>query len=124
MARDLQASHTRGMALERILVLLVVTAGAVGLIAAAPIAAADPTWPVAGAESAADTIRDLQDQGYNVAINWINRRSGDLSRCAVRAISNPDRSSTSPPPESTTVYVDVDCRHDDYVDSGSFGFGF
>src|SRR6201997_3811117 len=113
------------MTLERLsLAPLVVTAGAVALIAAAPIATADPAWPVAGAESAADTIRDLQDQGYNVAINWINRRSGDLSRCAVRAIYNPDRSTTSPPPESTTVYVDVDCPHDYDFGSGSLGVGF
>jgi hypothetical protein len=112
------------MGLERVLVPLVVTGGAAAVIAAAPTAAADPAWPVAGAESAADTITDLQDQGYNVQINWVDRRSGDLSRCAVRAIYNPDRSATSPPPESTTVYVDVDCPHDYDWGSGGFGFGF
>jgi hypothetical protein len=96
---------------------------AVVSIAVAPIATADPVWPTAGAESAADTIRDLQDLGYNVAINWVNGIStGDLSRCSVRAINNPDRSATSPPPQDTTVYVDVDCPHDH--DWGSFGFGF
>jgi hypothetical protein len=98
-------------------------------IAVAPIATADPVWPVAGAESAADTIRDIEDQGYNVAINWVNGVStGDLHRCSVRAIHNPDRSATSPPPEDITVYVDVDCPHD-HDESGIFfgpgiAFGF
>jgi Spy/CpxP family protein refolding chaperone len=93
-------------------------------IAVAPIATADPGWPVAGAESAADTIRDLQGQGYNVQINWVNGISrGDLSRCSVRAIYNPDRSATSPPPQSTTVYVDVDCPHD-HDSGGEVGVGF
>jgi hypothetical protein len=97
--------------------------GGATLIATAPIAAADPVWPVAGAESAADTIRDLQDQGYNVAINWVNGHSySDLSRCNVNAIYNPDRSADSPPPESTTVYVDVQCPHDDR--GVGIGFGF
>lgn len=103
---------------------LLVAVGGAMLIATAPIATADPTWPVAGAESAADTIRDLQDQGYNVAINWVNGHQGsDLSRCSVSAIYNPDRSADSPPPESTTVYVDVQCPHDDRGGVG-IGFGF
>ena len=102
---------------------LVAAAGAT-LIAAAPSATADPTWPVAGAESAADTVRDLHGQGYNVAINWVNGHQGsDLSRCSVSAIYNPDRSADSPPPESTTVYVDVQCPHDDRGGAG-IGFGF
>ena len=103
--------------------LLVAAAGAT-LIPTAPSAIADPTWPVAGAESAADTVRDLQDQGYNVAINWVNGHQGsDLFRCTVSAIYNPDRSADSPPPESTTVYVDVQCPHDDRGGAG-IGFGF
>jgi hypothetical protein len=104
--------------------MFVAAAVAAASIAVSPTANADPAWPVAGAESAADTIRDLQRQGYNVQINWVNGISrGDLSRCSVRAIYNPDRSATSPPPQSTTVYVDVDCIHDN--DSGiGVGFGF
>jgi hypothetical protein len=103
--------------------LLVALVGATSIVAA-PIAAADPAWPVAGAESAADTVRDLQDQGYSVAINWVNGHQGsDLSRCSVSAIYNPDRSAVSPPPESTTVYVDVQCPHDDRGGVG-IGFGF
>jgi hypothetical protein len=93
-------------------------------LAGSPSAAADPTWPVAGAESAAATIRDLQDQGYNVAINWINGYSqGPLEECTVGAINNPDRSGTPAPPEETTVYVDVSCPHDNHSGIG-VGVGF
>jgi hypothetical protein len=103
---------------------LLVAAGSATLIATAPNATADPAWPVAGAESASDTIRDLQDQGYNVAVNWVNGHQGsDLSRCSVSAIYNPDRSAQSPPPQSTTVYGDVQCPHDDRSGVG-IGFGF
>ena len=103
---------------------LLIAVGAAS-IAAAPIAAADPVWPVAGAESAADTIQDLEDQGYNVAINWVNGYSRrDLSRCSVRAINNPDRSATPPPPQEITVYVDVDCPHDHDESGIFFGPGF
>jgi hypothetical protein len=104
---------------------LAAAAVAAASIAVAPIASADPGWPVAGAESAADTVRDLQSQGYNVQINWVNGISrGDLSRCSVRAIYNPDRSAISPPPQATTVYVDVDCLHDNDYGSGGIGVGF
>ena len=62
----------------------------VASMVAAPIAAAEPVWPVAGAESAADTVRDLEDQGYTVAINWVRGYSTEpLSRCSVSAIYNP-----------------------------------
>jgi hypothetical protein len=89
-----------------------------------PIAAADPVWPYAGAESAADTIRDLEEQGYTVAINWVNGYStGPLSECSVSAINNPDRSADAVPNKSTTVYVDVSCPSDNDWDWG-FGIGF
>jgi hypothetical protein len=118
---DGHLENRMALKVEYLTLLLVATAAA--SIAVAPVATADPVWPVAGAESAADTIRDLEDQGYNVAINWVNGySSGNLSRCSVRAIHNPDRSATSPPPEATTVYVDVDCPHD-HDWGGSFGFG-
>jgi hypothetical protein len=35
----------------------------------APVATAEPVWPVAGAESARATIDDLDAQGYDVQIN-------------------------------------------------------
>ena len=86
---------------------------AAGLLAAAasfagaPVGAAEPVWPVAGAESASATIDDLQEQGYDVQINWVSGVSSvPLSRCTVTAIHNPNH---SPPTENTfaTVYVDV-----------------
>ncbi len=94
---------------------------------AQPTCAAEPVWPVAGSESAADTISDLEDQGYSVAINWIaGDRTVPLSRCSVTAIHNPDRSADGVPISSTTVYVDVSCPsdHHDWGWNGGFGIGF
>jgi hypothetical protein len=94
------------------------------LIAGRPVAAAEPVWPVAGAESASATIDDLQAQGYDVQINWVSGVSSvPLSRCKVIAIHNPDHS-----PQSATVsrlYVDVSCpnEHDDWGWVG-IGVGF
>ena len=99
---------------------LVVAAWAAASIAVAPLGAADPVWPVPGAESAADTIRDLEAQGYTVAIN--GSITAPLERCSVTAIHNPDRSGGKPDP-STTVYVDVSCPPDHDSDFG-FGVGF
>jgi hypothetical protein len=91
----------------------------------APTATADPVWPVAGAESAADTIADLEGQGYIVAINWTRGYPNTpLSRCTVTSINNPDRSANSGPPESTTVYVDVSCPHEDNDWGWGVGIGF
>src|SRR3979490_3389666 len=96
-------------------------AGAAASIALAPIAAADPVWPVAGAEPASATIADLQAQGYNVAINWVfGHNNVPLSECTVDAIHNPDRSADSEK-TFTTVYVDVSCPNDDH---GAFGVWF
>jgi hypothetical protein len=101
---------------------------AAGLLAApvsvafAPLAAAEPVWPVAGAESASATIDDLQAQGYDVQINWVSGVSSvPLSWCKVTAIHNPDR---SPGSENTftTVYVDVACPNED-DDWGQGGVG-
>ena len=102
---------------------------AAGFIAAslpcAPAAAAEPVWPVAGAESASATIEDLQAQGYDVQINWVSGVSSvPLSQCKVTAIHNPDHSG-EPPTSFTTVYVDVSCpnEHDDWGWVG-IGAGF
>ena len=105
---------------------MVVVASTAGSLTGSTLAAADPVWPYAGAESAADTISDLQDQGYIVAINWV---AGDhnvpLSRCSVVAIHNPDRSPDAVPMTSTTVYVDVSCPSDHDWDGGlEVGIGF
>ena len=85
-------------------------------------AAAEPVWPVAGAESASATIDDLQAQGYDVQINWVSGVSSvPLSSCKVTAIHNPNH---SPPSEDTfaTVYVDVSCPNSD-DDWGGIGIG-
>jgi hypothetical protein len=113
------------MSLNRTVFAPLTAAAAVTAFAPAPVAVADPVWPVAGGESAADTIRDLESQGYTVQINWVNGYSlQDLHRCTVNAIYNPDRSATSPPPEFTTVYIEVQCPHDDDWGRGGVGFGF
>src|SRR6476469_9721420 len=74
---------------------------AAGLVAAAaplaypPVATAEPVWPVAGAESASATIDDLEDQGYDVQINWVSGLpSVPLYRCKVTAIHNPQPRAT------------------------------
>lgn len=107
---------------RRSIALLVHSAGATAMLALAPTAAADPLWPSAGDQSASATIEDLEAQGYNVQINWVNGGSiQPLSQCSVPAIHNPNRSG-EPPATFTTVYVDVSCP--DYSDDSGFGFGF
>ncbi|MBV8928481.1 MAG: hypothetical protein JO152_05085 [Mycobacteriaceae bacterium] len=99
-----------------------IAVGGAASIAVAPLAAADPVWPLPGAESASATIADLQAQGYDVQINWANGYSWTpLWKCSVSGINNPDRSPGSDK-TTTTVYVDVVCPHDDW-DSGGIGVG-
>jgi len=102
---------------------------AAGLMAAAaplaysPVAAAEPVWPVAGAESASATIDDLEAQGYDVLINWVSGLpSVPLYRCKVTAIHNPNH---DPPTGNTleTVYVDVSCTNPDNDYWGGIGVG-
>jgi hypothetical protein len=103
----------------RIVVGGVAAAGAVASIALAPIAAADPGSSVG--ESASQAIDDLQAQGYNVQINFLNGSPRvSLDQCAVLAVHNPDRSGGSAQ-TFTTVYVDVQCPNHD--DEGSIGVG-
>ena len=92
-------------------------------LAYAPVARAEPVWPVAGAESASATIDDLQAQGYDVQINWVSGVSSvPLSLCKVTAIHNPNH---SPPSENTlaTVYVDVSCPNEPDWGWGGIGVG-
>ena len=101
---------------------LTVTVGIAAVVECAPAASADPVWPSAGDRSAAVTIEDLQAQGYNVQINWVNGYSLlPLTECSVPAIHNPNRSG-QPPETFTTVYVDSSCP--DYSDDSDFGFRF
>lgn len=93
---------------------LLLLAGAVAALVAAPVANA------AGADRA---ISDLQAQGYLVQINWVNGfDTKPLSQCTVTKVDNPDRSG-APPQPGATLYVDVTCPNHDYADGGSFGFG-
>jgi hypothetical protein len=91
-----------------------------------PLAAAEPVWPVAGAEDARATVDDLEDQGYDVQINWVSGVSSvPLHWCKVTAIHNPNH---SPPTDDSlsTVYVDVSCPNpdDDYWGGVGVGIGF
>jgi hypothetical protein len=51
-----------------------VAAATAAAIASAPIAAAEPALPTAGSESASATLSDLQSQGYNVTVNYLQGR--------------------------------------------------
>jgi hypothetical protein len=100
---------------------------AAGLTAAAvafpPVAAAEPVWPVAGAEDARATIDDLEAQGYDVQINWVSGVSSvPLHWCKVTGIHNPNH---SPPTDDSlsTVYVDVSCPNPDDGYWGGVGVG-
>jgi hypothetical protein len=92
-------------------------------VAYAPVVAADPVWPYAGAENASATIEDLEAQGYDVQINWVSGiPSVPLDRCKVTAIHNPNH---EPPTDDTldTVYVDVSCPNPDDDYWGGIGVG-
>jgi hypothetical protein len=84
-------------------------AAATAATAVVPIAAADPIGPVPGNQSAADTLSELQAQGYALQINWVTGYpDGPLSECWVDAIHNPDG---APASQNTLaiVHVDVGC---------------
>ena len=85
-------------------------AGAAASIAAAPIAAADdPVFPTAGTQSASATVMDLQAQGFDVVINWLQGRPNvPLAECRVDGINNPSHMPANPATLST-AYVDVAC---------------
>ena len=105
---------------------MVAAALAAAAVACPPVAAAEPVWPVAGAEDAQATIDDLQAQGYDTQINWVSGLpSVQLYRCKVTAIHNPNH---SPPTGDSlsTVYVDVSCPNpdDDYWGGIGVGIGF
>jgi hypothetical protein len=84
-------------------------AAGIAAIAAAPSAAADPVWPVGGAEPADATIEDLEEQGYDIQVNWVTGYpTVPLSECWVDAIHNPDGPPTSQD-QLAIVYVDIGC---------------
>ena len=91
-----------------------VAAGAM-LIAFAPNAAAD---------SAQATIDALQNQGYVVAINWVDgNTNAPLATCRVVAVHNPDSSAASSS-SATTVYVDLSCPRGQAPVGVEAGIGF
>jgi hypothetical protein len=76
--------------------------------AMADSAAAAPT----GGGNAADTVRELQAQGFNVQIN--GSMTDPLSECVTTGVHGVPASGTSTDPRSgaipfTTVYVDIQC---------------
>ncbi len=73
---------------------------AAGAMAAPAAAVATPT----GDTSAADTVKSLQELGYNVAIN--GEVVGPLSQCTVTGVHG---MSGTAPTSFTTAYVDVSC---------------
>jgi hypothetical protein len=82
---------------------------ALAAVAVAPAAGADSLPAVGGGEPASQVIDDLQSQGYNVQINWLNGFDAKpLSQCVVSGINDPNSSAPSPQ-TFTTVYVDVSC---------------
>jgi hypothetical protein len=86
-----------------------VCAAAAASIALAPVVAAEPALPTAGSESASATVMDLQAQGFDVVINWLQGHPNvPLSECSVNGINNPSHMAADPATLST-VYVDVAC---------------
>lgn len=81
-----------------------------------PVAVADPDLDT---QSARATRDELEAQGYDVQINWMNgARRESLEDCSVTDVHNPNRSG-EPPTTFTTVYIDVLCQeHHD----GDFGW--
>ena len=78
-------------------------------IVGAPIASAEPAFPVAGNGPASDTISALQAQGYDVQINWLEGQPNvPLKECLVRNIDDPN-GPTAVSSSPLTVYVDVTC---------------
>jgi hypothetical protein len=91
-------------------VLWMAAAGSAASVAAAPIAVADSaTLPVPGAGPASEAIQDLQADGHNVMINWLEGHPNvPLSECQVNAIHDPSSSPVGPS-SFETIYVDVTC---------------
>ena len=97
-------------------------AGVVLASAAVPVAEAEPVPSYAG-QSATAVIDELQAQGYDVRINYLNGNAKGLERCRVADVNDPN-SSPPAPGAFTTVYVDVECsNHNDGDGDGGFTFG-
>ncbi len=82
-----------------------------GLAVAVPILFAVPAWadppaiPEAGSESAAATIGDLDDAGYDVQIQYENGTpDSPLSQCAVTDINTAGSAGSQP-----LAYLTINC---------------
>jgi len=83
----------------------------VGLVVAMPFLLASPAWadppavPEAGSESAAATIGDLDDAGYDVQIQYENGTpDSPLSQCAVTNINTVGSAGSQP-----LAYMTINC---------------
>ena len=102
------------MSLARTIAVIAALVGGVAAAALPAVAAAEPVWPVAGAEPADQTIDELSAQGYDVQINWVGGYSDvALSQCSVKGIHNPDGPPTDRHPIAT-VYVDISCPSNNF----------
>ena len=84
-----------------------------GLLVTAGLAAAGPASARLAVDmSAADTVRQLTDEGYSVQIN--GTAEVPLSECRTTGVHGiPDGAvATMDPLRSTTVYVDISCPSD------------
>jgi len=79
-----------------------VTAFTAAAVGSAGFAAAAPT----GGGNAADAVKELQAEGYNVQVN--GSVTDPLSACVTTAVHGVPASASS----NTTVYVDVTCPDD------------
>jgi hypothetical protein len=85
---------------------------AVFAVTGTAFAGAGVAAPPAFAHGADAVIFDLQAEGYNVNINWLNGPNAHLSDCTVVRVNNP--SSNPEPMPGDTVYVDVTCPNNVY----------
>lgn len=79
--------------------------GAAALVVAFPAIADPPNIPSAGSESAAATIGDLDDAGFDVSINYENGVPNvPLSQCAVTDINTQGEAGSQP-----IAYITINC---------------
>jgi hypothetical protein len=87
------------------MVLRILLAPAVALVVAAPAQADPPAIPEAGSESAAATIGDLDDAGYDVVTQYENGAPNvPLSQCTVTNINTVGSAGSQP-----LAYVTINC---------------
>ena len=90
----------------------VFTSLAAGALASAALGLSGTAAAFPGAASAADTIKSLQSEGYNVQVNGVIT-SAPLSRCSVAGVHPTlDDSASRQEKQHTLVTVDVACPSD------------